>query len=122
MMGFGVCCVPTLSIALSDVRDLVLVVSGVIYILLAIVLLAVAALSFWFGRKGMSAVHRLVNVNLVAQIRRVPKLADSLEGRTAKLPGAPGSEAGAGDLIAAAQNLREMDPPFRRKVKSWRPF
>jgi hypothetical protein len=111
-----------LSIALSDVRDLVVVLWGFISILLTLILLVIAAGIFWFGRKSMSAAHRALNKQGVESLSRVQKLADKLRDRTAKLPGAPGSQASAAELVSTVQEIREMDPPFRRKVKSWRPF
>jgi len=111
-----------LTIAISDVRDLVLVLWGAVSILLTLIVLIVVAAILWFGRKGTAALHRLLNERGVPQLARVQKLADQVRDRTARLPGAPGSEAGPGELISAVQELKEIEPPFRRRIKSWRPF
>ena len=114
-----------LSIDIGDVRDLVLVVWGSVSILLTLILLVIVAVILYFGRKGMSAVHHQVETRGVKLLDRANAIAVKVRDRTAAFPGAPGSEAGATALVSAVSDLKELkdiDPPFRRKVKSWRPF
>jgi len=107
---------------LGDVRDFVLVVWGIVSILLTLVVLAVMVAVLYFGRKGMKSLDRLTNVRLVGVLNRVQAINEKVRDRTAALPGAPGSTAGATELIRTVGEVRAMDPPFKRKTKSWRPL
>jgi hypothetical protein len=109
-------------LSVAWIRDLVVVMAGLVYVVLAIIQLAIIVAIFWFGRKGVVAVRRVWKKRAPEQIGRVQTIAGQIQERTARLPGAPGSEAGASEIITGAQAIRDMDPPFRRTVKSWRPF
>src|SRR5205823_1940991 len=49
-------------------------------------------------------------------------LSQSIRDRTARFPGAPGSTGGPAELVSAVRDLKEVEPPLRRKTKSWRPL
>jgi hypothetical protein len=114
-----------LSIDLADVRDFVIVIYGIIHILFAAITVIIAVLAFYFGRKGMAKAHELMNTRVVGVLGQVNNVAVKVRDRTALLPGAPGGESSATAIATAVSDLKQLknvEPPFERKVKSWRPF
>jgi len=114
------------SIVLGDVRDLVIVICGVIAILLALVALILVSAIFYFGRKGMSAVHGQFHRHVEPAVDRISKYATRVESVTANLPGAPGATGGIGEFIGALRGAKETiddaKPPFRSRRRVWLPF
>ena len=114
------------SIVLGDVRDLVLVVCGILSILLTLILLVVVGAILYFGRKGMSAVHGQFHNRVEPAVERVSKLMTRIESTTSTLPGAPGATGGVGDFISAVRGAKEKlddsKPPFRSRRRVWLPF
>jgi len=109
-------------VSLSDVRDFVIVIWGIVSILLVLIRLAMAAGTLYFGMKGMRIAHRFTNTQVRQYLDKGLEIAMKVEGRTARLPGAPGAGRSATDLVATVQEIREMNPPFRSRKKSWRPI
>jgi len=103
-------------------RDLAVVLAGVMYTVLGLIVFAVVALIFWFARKGMKALHRLVQTRLAPVLDRGHGILRTVEGRTARFPGAPGSAAGITEVAGVVQKARNVKPPFRSRKRSWRPF
>lgn len=108
--------------SIGDVRDFVLVVWGIISILLTLVLLVLAAAILYFGRKGMKFVHRQLPERVQPALKRANDIAQKVQDRTARLPGAPGATGGVGELVGAVRSARESGPPFRSRRKTWLPF
>lgn len=112
--------------SIGDVRDFVIVIWGVISILLTLIMLIIVGAIFYFGRKGMKAVHRAYRGKVVTAVDRVAAIAIKVENRTATLPGAPGATGGIGEFIAslrgAKEQVEEAKPPFRSRRRVWLPF
>lgn len=111
-----------LSVSLSDVRDLVVVLAGSIYAVLTLFIAVALALVFYFSRKGMKAVHRVVDVQVTGYLEQAVSISQQIRDRTATLPGAPGSTGGAGEIVAVVRDLKEIEPPFRPRKRTWLPF
>jgi hypothetical protein len=107
---------------IADVRDGVVVVAGIIYILLTLIVLVVLAAILYLGRKAMRAVHRLVKTKVVTALNRAQEIATKIEERTAALPGAPGASGGVTDVVDVVRDARAISPPFRSRKRTWRPF
>ncbi|MHB8575555.1 MAG: hypothetical protein ACYDCQ_09505 [Dehalococcoidia bacterium] len=110
------------AVALSDVRDFVIVIWGIVSILLVLIRLAMVGGILWFGRKGMRFLHRQTRERAQPALSKALQFSQNVRDRTARLPGAPGSTGGAAELVEVVRDVREMDPPFKRKTRSWRPF
>ncbi len=108
--------------ALSDVRDLVIVIWGIVSILLVLIRLAISGATLFFGTKGMRALHRLTNDKVKPALDKALEIAQKIEERTAKLPGAPGSLGGPAELASAVSDIRSIEPPFRSRKRTWIPF
>jgi hypothetical protein len=111
-----------LTVSISDVRDLVIVLAGSIYSVLTLFVAVLLAGIFYFARKGMKAVHRVVDVQVTGYLEQALSVSQQIRDRTASLPGAPGSTAGAGEIIAVVRDLKEIEPPFRQRKRTWLPF
>ncbi len=107
---------------LSDWRDAVVVVAGIFAILIALVRLAIAAGTLYFGAKGIRLAHRFMDKNVKQYMDKGLEISKKVEERTARLPGAPGAGRGIAEVVGTVQELREMDPPFRSRKKTWRPL
>src|SRR5579883_2284722 len=114
------------SIALQDVRDLVIVIWGAISILLTLVMLIVVAAILYFGRKGMKAVHGQFHKRVEPAVERASKLVTRVESVTSTLPGAPGATGGIMDFVqtlrGAKETIDDTKPPFRSRRRVWLPF
>ena|SRR6185312_936819 len=112
--------------SIGDVRDFVIVIWGAVSIILTIIMLALVSGIFWFGRKGMKAVHRAYREKVVTSVDRVAAIAIKVENHTATLPGAPGATGGIGAFIASLRGAKEQvddaKPPFRSRRRVWLPF
>jgi hypothetical protein len=113
---------PYLLYTLADARDLVIVVWGALSILLTILVAGILLLVLIFARKGMKFLHTQVDERATKGLQRVLEISQSVRDRTATFPGAPGSTGGAGELVAAVRDLKEIEAPFRPRRKSWLPF
>ncbi|HZQ34285.1 MAG TPA: hypothetical protein VFD32_00015 [Dehalococcoidia bacterium] len=102
--------------------DLWTVIAGVMYILLGLILLAILLLIYFFGRKGMNALHRLTREKGVPALDRARGIVERIEQRTASFPGAPNSTGGVAQIAGAVQQVRETKPPFRSRKRTWIPF
>lgn len=108
--------------SLGDVRDLVIVLWGALTAILTLVTFVILAVIFIFARKGMNAVHGLVDNQLTHYLETGLSLSQRIRDRTSTLPGAPGSTGGAGEIVAAVRDIKQIEPPFRPRKKSWLPF
>lgn len=102
--------------------DLWTVIAGIMYILLGLILFAILAAVFFFGRKGMRALHRLTREKAVPALDRARGIVERIEERTASFPGAPNSTGGVTQIAGAVQKVRETKPPFRSRKRTWIPF
>ncbi len=103
-------------------RDLVIVIWGIVSIVLVLIRLALASGTLYFGLKGMRLAHRFTNTTVKEYLGKGLEIAKKVEERSARLPGAPGVGKGVPEVVATIQELREMDPPFRSRKKTWLPF
>ncbi|HLZ70820.1 MAG TPA: hypothetical protein VKV26_13040 [Dehalococcoidia bacterium] len=102
--------------------DLWTVIAGVMFIVLGLVVFAIALAILFFGRKGMKAVHRLTNEKAVPALDRVRAINARVQERTAALPGAPHASGSVAQIAGAVQKVRETKPPFRSRKRGWIPF
>jgi hypothetical protein len=110
------------AVATADVRDLVIVLWGVVSILLVLIRLVLAGGTLFFGRKLMRLLHRQTDERIRPALERALQISQNLRDRTAKLPGAPGSTGGPAELVEVVNEVRELRPPFRSRKRSWLPF
>lgn len=103
-------------------RDLVIVIWGIIAIVLVLIRLALVSGTLFFGRKGMKKLDQLTDEKVKPALSKALEIAQKIEARTAKLPGAPGSLGGPAEMIGAVQELKSIEPPFRSRKKTWLPF
>lgn len=108
--------------SLSDLRDFVIVLAGSIYAAISLLVAVVLAVIFILARKGMKAAHRAVDVQVTGYLEKGLSISQQIRDRTATLPGAPGSTGGAGEIVAAVRDIKQIEPPFRPRKKSWLPF
>jgi hypothetical protein len=103
-------------------RDLVIVIWGIVSILLVLIRIALAAGTLFFGLKFMRIAHKFTNTTVKQYLDRGLEIAKKVEERTARLPGAPGAGTGVPEVVNTIQELREMEPPFRSRKRTWSPI
>src|SRR5690348_18462496 len=76
-------------------------IAGIVYILLGLILLGILLAIYFFGRKGMKALHRLTREKGVPALDRARGIVEKIEARTASFPGAPNSSGGVTQIAGA---------------------
>src|SRR5437588_12777563 len=89
------------AVATADVRDLVVVIAGVIWIILLLIRLAIAAGTLYIGRKLVRLGQRQVDQRVQPALEKALSISQSVRDRTARFPGAPGSTGGPTESVSA---------------------
>lgn len=108
---------------LQDVRDWVVIVTGIIWALLYLGIFAAVAVVFVLARKYLNKAHELMHKKVQPMMGKVQDKAELVRLKTLTLPGQPpipGSESVVSTLPIGA-SLRPILPrlPFFRRRRPW---
>lgn len=98
---------------LADLRNISLYVIAILYSLVTLVVAIVAAAVWWFGRKGFTAVDRVIDQKVRPALDSVEMQLLVVRDQTARLPG--NQAIGLGEV--PAQKKGGFPLPFRRKKR-----
>lgn len=101
---------------LGDVRDIVLIVAGIIWALIFLVFLVVTLAIAYLARKYLGVAHDFLRLQVPAAISEVQLYADVVKFKTAELPGS-------GSRLPLGQRMPHVEFPrlpfFRRRRPWW---
>ncbi|MGH2584099.1 MAG: hypothetical protein ACRDJE_04235 [Dehalococcoidia bacterium] len=104
---------------LADWTDIALIVIAILYSVITAVVMAVAAVVWWYGRKGFKAVDRLIDQKVRPALDAVELQLLAIRDQTARLPG--NQAIGLGEAPARKGRGLPLPLPFRRKRRRF-PF
>ena len=94
---------------LADLRDIALVVIAIFYGIATLLVGAVAAVAWWFARKGPKAIERLASGTVRPALQQVELQLLTVRDQAARLPG--NQSIGLGEAPVPKRGLL----PFRKK-------
>ena len=103
---------------MEQVRDVVVIVTGIVWSIVWLALLAVVLVVFALERKYLKAARRFLQENVREVLDGLQVQADALQNRTAGLPGRR-EQASASRAAPAASGLGFSFPFLRRRRPWW---
>ncbi len=97
----------------QTVRDVVVMVAGIVWLLVALALTVVFGIAWWLSRRGLRAVNRAFPERIRPALAAVHAQLAAVRDRTSRLPGnVPVPEA-----IARPTRPQRLRWPFRRRLR-----
>lgn len=106
--------------SLESIRDWVVIIAGILWLILTLVIAAIFAALWWATRKGLGSLDKLITDKARPALARVHAHAALLQDKTSRLPGnTPTPE---GEIVDRPARGRGLRLPFRRKRRRLLPF
>jgi hypothetical protein len=103
----------------ESVRDWLVIIAGILWILLTLVVAVFFAALWWLTRMGLNASDKAVNEKVRPALEKVHARAAVLQDRTSRLPGNVPTPEGEARLVP---RRRRLALPFRRRRRRVLPF
>ncbi|HTE86915.1 MAG TPA: hypothetical protein VK821_19555 [Dehalococcoidia bacterium] len=99
---------------LGDVRDVVLIVTGIVWTIIFLVILAVTLVISYLTHKYLGIAHEFLTERVPPALSEVQSYADAVRLQTAALPGS-------GSTLPPGQGMPHFDVrlPFFRRRRTW---